>query len=83
MSPRGKRVTASEIGQYAFCARAWWLRSVDKIEPINSAALERGTAAHERHGWQVALARRVRQLALTLLGLAALSMAVWGVVRLL
>ncbi|MBN1582499.1 MAG: hypothetical protein JXA89_17455 [Anaerolineae bacterium] len=83
MPPKGKRVTASEIGQYAFCARAWWFRTVEKLEPLNVVALDRGTAAHEQHGWQVVLARGLRKLAFVLLGLFALLIIAWGVTRLL
>ena len=82
MSPRGKRVSASEIGQYAFCARAWWFSVVEKMEPMNVDALINGTMAHERHGWQVTLSRGFHKLALVLLGLGALSTVIWGVTKL-
>ena len=83
MPPRGKRVTASEIGQYAFCARSWWFRTVEKIEPLNVIALDRGTVAHEQHGWQVVLARGLKKLSLALFGVTALLVLVWGIMRLL
>ncbi len=43
-------IRASELGQYVFCARAWWLGSVERIPSANVRELEAGAAAHERHG---------------------------------
>ena len=83
MSPKGKRVTASEIGQYAFCPRAWFFRTVEKVEPLNVEALGRGTIAHERHGWQVLMARGLVKLALVSFAVAALLTVAWGITRLL
>jgi CRISPR/Cas system-associated exonuclease Cas4 (RecB family) len=81
MSPRGRRIAASEVGQYAYCARAWWLSAVQKLEPTYWQAIDDGTAAHERHGWQVVLARGLARLALVLLGMAVLLLLGWGITR--
>ena len=83
MSPRGKRVTASEVGLYAFCAHAWWLSVVEKHKPADMGALARGVRVHERHGWQVALARGARRVALVLVGAAVVTLLVWALVSLL
>ena len=83
MSSRGRRVTASEIGKYAYCARAWWLGVVEKLEPTNFQAMDEGTAAHERHGWQVVLARGLGRLAFIFLGIAILSLLIWGIAGLI
>jgi hypothetical protein len=77
MSPRGKRVTASQVGQYAYCAHAWWLGVVEGHEPSDLDVIERGTQAHERHGWRVSLARTFRKLALILLGIALAALLIW------
>jgi hypothetical protein len=82
MAPRTRRVTASQVGQYAFCARAWWLGSVEKREPAHQARLEAGLATHERHGWGVTLARLGKRLALILVGAAALALAAWAILYL-
>ena len=82
MAPRTKRVTASQVGQYAFCARAWWLATVEKREPVHQARLDAGTVAHERHGWNVALARGSRRLALIIVGIATLALATWAILSL-
>ncbi len=78
MAPRSRRVSASQVGQYAYCARAWWLAVVEKREPQNPALLDAGTSEHERHGWEVSLARGTSRLALALLGIAALGLIVWA-----
>ena len=82
MAPRTRRVTASQVGQYAFCARAWWLATVEKREPAHQARLDAGQATHERHGWNVALARSSRRLALIVVGAASLTLAIWAILSL-
>ena len=79
MSPRTRRVTASEVGQYAYCAYAWWLATVEKREPVDPGLLDMGTRAHERHGFEVWLARGAKRLALTCLGIAVIALLVWTV----
>jgi len=68
----GRVIRASEIGLYAYCARAWWLGQVEGHRPVNQAALEAGQAAHQAHGQAVARYGRQRQVAYVLLGLACL-----------
>ncbi len=80
MSPRGKRITASQVGQYAYCAHAWWLATVEKLEPAELEPLECGIRAHERHGWRVSLARGFRKLALFLLGCSTVALLIWAAV---
>ncbi|MBN1937615.1 MAG: hypothetical protein JW934_23360 [Anaerolineae bacterium] len=82
MSPRGKRLNASEIGHYAYCARAWWFEAVKKLDPLNFASLNEGTSAHEQHGWRVIWARGLNRLALGLFGAGVLLLLVWGLSRL-
>lgn len=77
MSPRSKRLTASQVGQYAYCALAWWLGEVEGRPPADLGILEAGVGVHERHGWRVAWARRFRKLALALLAVAALAVLAW------
>lgn len=67
-------IRASEIGQYRYCARAWWLGSVMGVAPTNTRELAEGEAAHRRHGRAVWASRALILLAaaLVLLALAAL-----------
>jgi hypothetical protein len=58
---------ASEIGEYAYCSRAWWLRRVRGIEPSDMAPLRAGTDAHRRHARGLAVARWARRAGWVLL----------------
>lgn len=62
-------IRASEVGDYVYCARSWWLRRVAGLEPAGHERRERGTALHRRHGRAVAGSQ-----ALLLIG-AALALA--------
>ena len=48
-------IRASELGQYAFCAKAWWLGSVEGVPSANVREMDAGTSAHEHHGLTVQL----------------------------
>ena len=73
-------ITASQIGEYSYCSRAWWYKHVVKL-PVPQGEgygrLAEGTRAHERHGRMVASGARLRAagLVLALLGLVALALA--------
>ncbi|HEX7586741.1 MAG TPA: hypothetical protein VF478_00345 [Anaerolineae bacterium] len=41
---------ASEIGEYVFCHRAWWLHRVLGVEQANRPQLDAGIARHADHG---------------------------------
>ena len=78
--PKMRVLRASELGEYSYCARAWWYRHVLKIAPLTTegaSKLEAGIQAHTRHGRAVALSTTLRTLgiALALLGLLALVLA--------
>jgi hypothetical protein len=75
MPPRVIR--ASEIGEYLFCKRAWWLRT-QGFESASRKVLEAGTAEHEEWARRVALAGCLQTAAL-LLFLAAITLAAAGV----
>lgn len=65
---------ASEIGQWVYCRRAWYLARQGRANR-NTAALAAGVQAHEQHARSVAAAARLRGLSLILLALAALLLA--------
>jgi CRISPR/Cas system-associated exonuclease Cas4 (RecB family) len=68
---RARRVIrASEIGQYEFCARAWWLGSVMGMPSTNTRELAEGEAAHRRHGRAVWASRALIALVVVLVVLA-------------
>ena len=78
--PANKRITASQVGQYAYCARAWWLGSVEGYPSENVASLADGRQAHSRHGWQVSLAVALRWAAWASFGLAILALSIWALI---
>ena len=57
-------IRASEIGEYLYCRRAWWLRHVQGLESANEAVMAEGTEAHAGHGRLVGAAAALRALAL-------------------
>ncbi len=69
--PPNRLLRASEIGQWAYCRRAWWLAQ-EGHPNRNTAYLEAGERAHAVHGHSVAASHRSRSLALVLLALGAL-----------
>ena len=54
-------IRASELAQYHFCQRAWWLASVKGYRPEDQTALVRGSQTHQRHTRQVRAALRWRR----------------------
>ena len=68
-------IRASEIGQWTYCQRAWWLAR-QGYDNRNQAALQAGIADHARHGHSVASAQRTRSLAFILMILGVLALMV-------
>ena len=77
-------IRASELSQYAYCARAWWLGRVMGYRSANVEVMQAGTTRHHAHGRTVEGAYRLQRLALALLVLAAVALAaalaVWLIV---
>ena len=70
-------IRASEVGEYVYCARAWWLRRVAGLEPDGHERRELGTALHRRHGRAVVGSRMLVVLGAALM-LAALLILLSG-----
>jgi hypothetical protein len=69
--PRDRIIRASEVGQYVYCAHAWWLARVENLPSAHLEAMEAGRRIHCHHG------RGVRtSLTLRWLGYALLTCAV-------
>ena len=75
LNPSLPTIRASEIGQYVFCRRAWWLGTVQGYRPVNEADLSAGTQAHLRHGHAVAGSQRWQRVGYALLLLGGLLLA--------
>lgn len=56
-SERRPVIRASEIGEYVYCARAWWLRRVAGLEPTGQARRAAGVVLHTRHSRAVGFSR--------------------------
>jgi len=65
-------VRASDIGLYAFCARAWWLAQVQKAAHDDPARLTQGTVAHAAHGAQVRRIAQAQRIAVVLIAAGGL-----------
>jgi CRISPR/Cas system-associated exonuclease Cas4 (RecB family) len=60
-------IRASEIGEYEFCARSWWLARVLGVERENPQELAAGRTRHTRHGRSVALSAILQQIGLIIM----------------
>jgi CRISPR/Cas system-associated exonuclease Cas4 (RecB family) len=72
-------IRASEVGQYAYCARAWWLGSVQGLPSSHQQEMMVGEAVHLRHGKGVRVSLALAWLAYAVLLLAVVIGAVWVV----
>ena len=82
--PSSDRVLrASEIGEYVFCHRAWWLHRVQGLESANRAQMEAGTVKHVEHGKAVQRADAMRRAAIMLFAIAIIFALMFCVVAIL
>jgi len=70
-------IRASEIGQYTYCAHAWWLGSVQELPSSHQQEMADGEAAHQRHGRGVRVTTQLARLAYVLLALATILGILW------
>ncbi len=75
-------IRASEIGEYIYCHRAWWLGRVQGVENANRAQLDAGVVRHRAHGQLVQRADQLRRAAL-MLALVAAAIAIVLLVQVL
>ena len=60
-------VRASDIGQWNFCQRAWWLARVQNTPHERPQKLDWGEQSHDAHGRLTARALRLRKSGIALL----------------
>jgi hypothetical protein len=70
-------IRASEIGQYAYCAHAWWMGSVEGLPSGHQREMAAGEATHQRHGQGVRTSLGLARLAYAVLLLAVVVGVVW------
>jgi len=77
MSRHDDIISASEIGQWTYCHRAWWLaRQGEPNRNVKSLTL--GEEAHQRHSHQVASTSFLRHLSLILMIIAIVLLVLTG-----
>ncbi|MEE8391809.1 MAG: hypothetical protein V3S14_13575 [Anaerolineae bacterium] len=74
---RDRVIRASEIGQYVYCAQAWWLGSVEGLPSSRQREMAAGEVLHRRHGRGVKSLLWLNRLAYVALLLAAVIGIVW------
>jgi CRISPR/Cas system-associated exonuclease Cas4 (RecB family) len=70
-------VSASEVGEYLYCQRAWWLRNVVDVETVETPAQQAGLDYHEQHAQRVATGRLQRWLAYACVIIAVALVVFW------
>jgi CRISPR/Cas system-associated exonuclease Cas4 (RecB family) len=70
-------IRASEIGQYAYCAHAWWLGSVQGRPSSHQREMTTGEMVHRRHGRGVRMTTQLTLLAYVLLAMAIILGILW------
>lgn len=70
-------IRASELGEYYYCARAWWLRRVAGQEPDGAERRAAGTISHARHGRLVAASQRLLWIGLGLF-VGGVGLVIWA-----
>lgn len=73
-------IRASEIADYVYCQRAWWLRRAAGFASENVQEIALGQLHHQGHGRLVQRATWGQRLAITLIFLAV-SLIVFSVLR--
>lgn len=66
-------IRASEIGEYVFCQRAWWLHQVQGVESANRELMSAGVVHHQAHGYAVIRAGVLQRAALVFFACAILA----------
>jgi len=74
-------ISASEVAQFTYCRRAWWLSRVCDLEPANHERLEYGTATHVRHGKSVTASLLLRRAGLLCVGAGVLGILLFALIR--
>jgi hypothetical protein len=59
-------IRASDVSEYTYCARSWWLRRAVRPTLTVQERLRRGTISHIRHGHTVRASSFLLKLAVLL-----------------
>ena len=75
-------ITASEIAEYVYCNRAWWLRLAG-YKNENQEVLDQGSESHTQYSQQVNAVTRLERLGRFILVLGIGLLIVFVLVRLI
>lgn len=64
---RDEYISASEIGDFVYCKRGWWLR-LNNMLPNSSPVMDAGTKAHETLASELENNQRNITIALSIIG---------------
>ena len=72
-------IKASELAEFDFCRRAWWLRHVEGLVVEPSQSLLRGQKHHTAHYRQLQVANLLQRAGVVLFGVGLLMLlaVVW------
>jgi hypothetical protein len=71
-----RMIRASEIGEYVYCQRAWWLEHIVGEEPADHQRRRRGEILHQQHGCTVWATQVLLLASIVMAGAALLLIAV-------
>lgn len=74
---RARLIRASEIGDYVYCNRQWWLKRVHGVRSAHVEQMQLGTRYHKNHANLVQRARRSEQLFYLFVVLAVAVFVYW------
>ena len=72
-----KWIRASEIGDYLYCKRSWFMKHQQGVQSNNVHEMAAGTRHHERHAHWVGRSRMAQKLGFVLIMMAAAFFALW------
>ncbi len=72
-------VTASEIGEFVYCKRAWWLRFTGK-QAGNPADLARGTLGHNKLFRKADILQRLKYFAVALIIISVFGLLLYFII---
>lgn len=72
-------VRASEVAEFCFCKRGWWLRFHGKLH--QTEAMKLGVIKHDKLAWRTRVFHKVKMIAYLLIGVGLMSIVVYVLLR--
>jgi hypothetical protein len=71
-------IRASELAEYVYCHRAWWLRTIEDLVPEAQERLWHGTNQHHHHGRLVLMSSVLLTAGLLLVAISLVALMFGG-----